>query len=158
MCRRRTNELARFLTIGPTLVHAYFSITFSIQYPERGKETRGEGWRWTGGRDDGGRRGVTRVEKQEKARQTGGPSARLLDPRRPRPLPLARALVSSLSLARTPGHPLLSRADPLLFLLFPPACHPLYPSIAAANRFVIVFVSAVVAADGVSGVISRTGG
>lgn len=30
------NELARFLTIGPTLVHAYFSITFSIQYPERG--------------------------------------------------------------------------------------------------------------------------
>lgn len=38
------NELARFLTIGPTLVHAYFSITFSIQYPERGTRegTRGK--------------------------------------------------------------------------------------------------------------------
>lgn len=42
-CRCRANELARFLTIGPTLVHAYFSITFSIQYPERGKEIWGTG-------------------------------------------------------------------------------------------------------------------
>lgn len=79
----------------------------------------------------------------------------LLNPRRFRPSSrsFARVLflahpsaLAVLPLALTPS------SVPLPHTVGPP------PPIAAANRFVIVFVSAVVAADGVSGVISRAGG
>lgn len=142
-CRCRANELARFLTIGPTLVHAYFSITFSIQYPERGKEIRG-----------------TRVE--EEGYRRGENVLFLVIPSAASPFlsfsfALFLSFTSCLYRTRVPSPSYRAGG----FSSRPTPCadpFPLRPArIAAANRFVIVFVSAVVAADGVSGVISRGG-
>lgn len=101
------NELARFLTIGPTLVHAYFSITFSIQYPERGTRRRSEeagggGRRRRRRRKE--RRRRRRVERQTEIRTL----AALQNP------PRCSSLSSPSYLADP--FPLPSRIDLLLFL------------------------------------------
>lgn len=93
------NELARFLTIGPTLVHAYFSITFSIQYPERGTREEREGKRaeWDEGRS-----------RRDRERER---DIRTELPRSPSPVPLFFVVLPLVD-----PFPLPSRIDLLLFL------------------------------------------